>query len=60
MAIGVDGRVSGANGNALFMVYRDDDRNIVHAKAVIVGRDGIKENTFYTLNADGEFVEVVS
>ena len=47
----------GADGNALFLVFRDQDYNIVHAKAAIVGRDGIKAGVFYMLNKDGEFVE---
>ncbi len=58
IASGYEGRASGIDGNALFLVFRDDNYNIVHAKAAIVGRDGIKANTFYTLSKDGEFVEV--
>jgi len=57
MASGYGGSAKGADGNALFLVFRDDDYKIVHAKAAIVGRDGIKADTFYTLNASGEFVE---
>ena len=40
------------------ITYKGFD-NIVHAKAAIVGRDGIKANTFYTLSKDGYFVEVI-
>lgn len=58
MASGYEGRASGVDGNALFLVFRDQYWNIVHAKAAIVGRDGIKANVFYMLNAAGEFVEV--
>jgi len=58
MSIGVNGSASGLKGNALFLVFRDGDYNIVHAKAAIVGRDGIKEDTFYKLSSGGEFVEV--
>ena len=57
-ATGAESRVSGVDGNALFLVFRDSDHNIVHAKAAIVGRDGIKANTFYTLNRDGRLIEV--
>jgi hypothetical protein len=57
MSAGQFGKASGAEGCALFLVYRNDDGEIVHAKAAIVGRDGIKPDTFYTLNADGEFTE---
>lgn len=57
MASGYGGRAGGVDGNALFLVFRDDDGNIVHAKAAIVGRDGIKANTFYMLDKFGNFVE---
>ena len=57
-ASGYEGSASGAAGNALFLVFRDDCYNIIHAKAAIVGRDGIKANTFYRLDKDGGFVEV--
>ena len=58
MASGHSGRAKGAEGNALFLVFRDDDFNIVHARGVVVGRDGVKPDTWYSLDAGGEFVEV--
>ena len=58
MASGYEGRAKGALGNALFLVFRDENYNIVHAKAAIVGENGIKPDVFYTLNANGEFIEV--
>ena len=48
-ASGYDGRARGADGNALFLVERDDNYNIKNVWAGIVGRDGIKPNTFYHL-----------
>ncbi len=57
-ATGYEGRAQGVNGNALFLVFRDDNCNIIHAKAAIVGRDGIKPETFYMLDKNGNFVEV--
>jgi hypothetical protein len=59
MASGYGGRAKGAEGNALFLVFRDGDLKIVHARAAIVGRDGIKADTWYSLNAEAEFVEAV-
>ena len=59
-ATGYEGRASGVDGNALFLVYRDNQYNIIHAKAAIVGKDGIKANTFYMLDKDGAFVEVTA
>lgn len=64
-ATGVRGKAQGIEGSALFLVYRDESGEwgegygrIIHAKAVIVGQDGIKPDTWYSLDADGNVVEV--
>ena len=57
-ATGYQGRVMGVEGNALFLVRRNDDGDITHARAAIAGRDGIKPDVWYSLNKSGEFVEV--
>lgn len=63
MASGFHGKAKGIEGAALFLVYRDEDADgdeygrIMHAKAAIVGEDGIKPDVWYALNADGEIVE---
>ena len=49
MACGYGGSVSGANGNALFLVERNNNHNIIAVWAGIVGKKGIKENVWYTL-----------
>ena len=46
------------NGGAIVCVYRDSNGDLIHIKASKVGENGIKANTWYTLDADGEFVEV--
>ena len=56
-ASGTSGRARGTDGCALFLVHRDDNWNITHAWAGIVGRDNIKSMTWYMLNADGKPVE---
>jgi len=56
MACGYAGRVSGADGNALFLTERDDDGNIIAVWAGIVGRDGIKAGVWYALK-DGKPTE---
>ncbi|MBO6901399.1 MAG: hypothetical protein JJ864_08635 [Rhizobiaceae bacterium] len=62
-ATGIDGKVSGAVGCSLHLDERrenwgaDNHGEILHAWAGIVGRDGIKPDTFYTLK-DGQPVEV--
>ncbi|MBF3825724.1 hypothetical protein ISF98_30810 [Burkholderia pseudomallei] len=64
MASGFYGRARGIDGAALFLVYRDEDNDgddfgrILHARALIVGRGGIKADTWYSLNENGEPVEV--
>ena len=57
MSCGAGGRVSGADGCALFLVERNNSYAITAVWAGIVGRDGIKPNAFYTLK-DGKPVEV--
>jgi hypothetical protein len=59
MSVGLEGRVSGAIGNALFLVYRDPDTcDILHAWAGIVGRDGIEADKWYQLDGAGKPIEV--
>ena len=55
-APGRNGKAKGLTGAALFLTYRDDEWNIVHARAAIVGRDGIEADVFYRLDSAGNFV----
>ena len=48
---------AGVNG-AIVCVYRNDDGELIHIRASKVGENGIKPDTWYTLNEDGEFIEV--
>jgi len=48
-ASGYDGRARGADGNAIFLVERDNNYKIINVWAGIVGRDGVKADTFYHL-----------
>ena len=57
MASGRNGKASGKNGCALFLVRRDSQWRITHAFAGIVGRDGLQADTFYTLDESGKPVE---
>ena len=56
-ASGRNGKARGKDGCALFLVHRDGDWRITHAKALIVGRDGIKPDTWYRLDAYGNPTE---
>ena len=53
-ASGYAGKARGAKGCALFLVHRDDNLKITKAWAGIVGENGIKEKTWYSLNEAGE------
>ena len=54
-ASGYRGRVRGADGCALFLVYRDPNTDkILHAWAGIAGRDGIEPMTWYSLDECGK------
>jgi len=56
-ASGRNGKARGKDGCALFLTYRDSDWKIKHAKALIVGQDGIKADTYYRLDESGAAVE---
>jgi hypothetical protein len=61
-ASGIAGKARGSDGSALFLVervadYSSDQGKILAVWAGIVGREGIKPNTFYTLR-NGAPVEV--
>ena len=58
IATGHNSKSKADNGGAIVCVYRDCNGNMMHIKASKVGENGIKANTWYTLDANGEFVEV--
>lgn len=49
MACGYEGKAMGAKSNALFLVERDGNYNIVAVWAGIVGKNGIEPGIWYTL-----------
>jgi hypothetical protein len=59
ISIGISARAMGAEGNALFLVYRNpDDNKIMHAWAGIAGRNLVKPMTWYKLDEDGKLIEL--
>ena len=58
MGAGGQGKAMAAETGAIVLVYRNIDDEIIHIRASKVGDNGIKPNTWYTLNSDGDFIEV--
>ena len=58
VASGPNGKAKAAKGCAIVLVRRGDGGDIAHIRASKVGESGIKADTWYSLGADGEFVEV--
>ena len=57
-ALGFEGKSKSSESGAIVCVYRNDDGKLIHIRASKVGDDGIKPDTWYTLDENGEFVEV--
>ena len=57
IATGYQSKARASLGSAIVCVYRNDDMELIHIKAAITGQNGIKPDTFYTLDENGEFIE---
>lgn len=58
-SLGIQGRARAAAGGAIVLCYREEsDGRLVHIRASKVGENGTKPDTWYALDAAGEFVEV--
>ena len=58
IAFGGEAKSKAVNGSAIVCCYFDNSGELIHIRASKVGKNGIKPDTWYTLNKDGEFVEV--
>ena len=56
-ALGAVSKAKAAAGGAIVCVYRNGDGDLIHIRSAKVGDDGIKADTWYTLDDTGEFVE---
>ena len=57
-ALGIQGNAKAGIGGAIVLCHRNDSGELIHIRASKVGENGIKADTWYALDADGEFVEV--
>ena len=61
MASGIEGRAKAAAGSAIVLCLRDEDGELKAIRSAMVGEEsGIKADTWYTLDSDGNFVEVAA
>ncbi|ECT1020791.1 hypothetical protein DPO11_11850 [Salmonella enterica] len=57
-ALGIEGKARASANSAIVLCYRNDEGELIHIRASKVGENGIKPDAWYTLNADGQFVEI--
>lgn len=57
IATGIEGKAKAGIGSVIVLVYRDKYNQIKHARAGVVGRNGLQPDTWYTLNSKGEFAK---
>lgn len=56
-SLGIEGKARASEGGAIVLCYRDEDGVLIHIRANKVGENGVKADTYYQLDEDGEFVE---
>ncbi|HGP4140081.1 TPA: hypothetical protein ACLLGK_003738, partial [Enterobacter roggenkampii] len=57
-AFGIESKARASESSAIVLCYRDKDGELIHVRASKVGENGIKPDTWYTLNEDGQFEEI--
>ncbi|EAS4906484.1 hypothetical protein D7U12_12820 [Salmonella enterica] len=58
VSLGIEGKARASENGAIVLCYRDEDGELIHIRSSKVGENGIKQDTWYQLDEDGEFVEV--
>jgi len=54
---GLNCKARGALGNAIILQYKKEEGKVIPVMGII-GKKGLKENTFYKLNNKGKFVAI--
>ena len=57
-AFGIESKARASANSALVLCYRNDEGELIHIRASKVGDNGVKPDTWYTLDEDGQFVEI--
>ncbi|EPJ9014312.1 DUF7666 domain-containing protein [Acinetobacter baumannii] len=57
ISTGYEGKAKASEGSAIVLTHRNSDGEILHIRASKVGENGIKADTWYQLDANGQFVE---
>ncbi|HAF8580751.1 TPA: hypothetical protein G5T75_004733 [Salmonella enterica] len=57
-AFGIESKARASESSAIVVCYRNDEGELIHIRASKVGENGIKPDTWYTLDEDGQFVEI--
>ncbi|ECJ4380283.1 hypothetical protein DLB95_24480 [Salmonella enterica subsp. diarizonae] len=58
VAFGIESKARASESSAIVVCYRNDEGELIHIRASKVGENGIKPDTWYTLDEDGQFVEI--
>jgi len=58
IALGKKSKAKAGADGAIVCVYRNDEGELIHIRASKVGKNNIKPDTWYTLDARGRFMEV--
>ncbi|HED6952391.1 TPA: hypothetical protein R5229_005001 [Citrobacter freundii] len=57
-AFGIESKARASENSAIVLCYRNDEGELIHIRASKVGDNGVKPDTWYTLNEDCQFVEI--
>ena len=57
-ALGFESKAKASGGGAIVCVFRDDEGRLLHIRSSKVGENGIKPDTWYMLDENGNFIEV--
>ncbi|EMK0351989.1 hypothetical protein V8J08_004274 [Citrobacter amalonaticus] len=56
-SLGIEGKARASENGAIVLCYRNEDGVLIHIRSSKVGENGIKPDTWYQLDEDGEFIE---